>query len=98
MSKHTPTPWVAAKDSYGVPRIWSGTNDVASTAGDGSIESVEREANAEFIVRACNSYEDLMEVSARCLREFDRCTVFNADGSPFESLRSLLESIKATGA
>lgn len=39
--------------------------------------------------------KDLLEVSIRCLREFDRCTKFDADGSPFDSLRDLINSIKA---
>ena len=57
---HTPGPWKACKDTYGVLRVWGFVDadgereevDVASCCGDGSLDYDEELANAAFIATA----------------------------------------------
>lgn len=62
-SKHTPGPWQIAKDNYGVERIWDSQLDcdIACCEGDGSIPHEQRQANAGFIVQACNSHDSMVK-------------------------------------
>lgn len=63
--KHTPTPWIVSKSNAGAIPEWSrpveilargGASCVASRMGDGP----EAKANAEFIDRAINSHEQML--------------------------------------
>lgn len=63
MNKHTEIPWrvargsVVADDDTG----WDDAENCEFYGGHLVCESVRWPANAEFIVRACNSHEDLLE-------------------------------------
>ncbi len=67
--KHTPTPWTAethtvqdGKGGYKYVRVYPSDNyshEVALVTT--KIDSQEDKANAEFIVRACNSHDKLIE-------------------------------------
>ena len=63
MSKHTPTPWTVAKHERGLVRAQGRTIVVVRETGNQDID-----ANAEFIVRACNAHEDLLAA----LKEIER--------------------------
>lgn len=56
MGKHAPIPWEIQKTKYEGEFIINATEQIKSVA------SVGTQANAEFIVRACNSHYDLLEV------------------------------------
>ena len=71
MSKHTPTPW----HSFG-PIIHHNGQHVAHVVNnerhpDGDTGSPEQRANAEFIVQACNSHDDLLAACKAVQRYFD---------------------------
>lgn len=76
-TEHTPTPWLIERGPTGC-RINSSERDtdgrnrsVALTAGDGSsYPATVNEANAEFIVRACNTHDDLL---AACKEILPHC-------------------------
>lgn len=70
MSKHTPTPWILEEGEDGQLTIWAGSaitereTGIYSSAGEMQIYDFpepdeECQANAEFIVRACNAHEVL---------------------------------------
>jgi hypothetical protein len=77
MSKHTPGPWQARQNGkiitidgdvngsyyYGIAQI-NARGDC-----DKGIPSKLDRANAEFIVRACNSHDDLLEACKTALHE-----------------------------
>lgn len=71
-TKHTPTPWKL--DPYLVGQIVS-MDEVKLIARAGRVqpiydeEQLERNANAAFIVRACNSYEQLVAALEETLAE-----------------------------
>ena len=57
MSEHTPTPWLATTHNSGMICIGRAHNSVAAIGTTNPTNS----ANAEFIIRACNSHEKLVE-------------------------------------
>ena len=70
------------------------TDWVASTARR---QDSNREETAAFIVRACNSHYELLAALEACVAAFDRCTVFNADGTAFQAARAAIAKAKAKG-
>lgn len=81
--KHTPTPWFAQRQGsstvYIESRIRPGTLQEVAACGPTEAGSEQQDANAEFIVRACNAHEQLvaalrdLEVAANSLQYcFDR--------------------------
>lgn len=68
MNKHTPTPWHYAPDlsNHGTQLIYGLDNYLVVDAGRINKRNLEEtRLNAEFIVRAVNSHEELL----RCLKE-----------------------------
>ena len=69
--KHTPTPW-----NYSSGMVWAGRGEeiaVARAARDDEATSpCERDANAEFIVRACNAHDELLEALRSIVVDADR--------------------------
>jgi len=56
-AKYTATPWkihIASTTRHGY--------DIESAMGDLIVYNLQNKANAEFIVRACNAYEELLAV------------------------------------
>lgn len=73
-SKHTALPWQVFTTKTGV---YIGVGDKEGVgildAGFGLwSDGAERDANAAFIVRAVNSYDDLLAVAEMALRVFER--------------------------
>jgi len=78
--KHTPLPWFIAKPKLAGPKA---ENDrlIHTTEGKHIAEVFQyqshqdqdgpAEANAEFIIRACNSYYDLVEVCKEIFNAFE---------------------------
>jgi hypothetical protein len=64
-TKHTPTPWFTQRDSWSTvyieARIRPGTLQEIAACGPTENGSDEQEANAAFIVRACNAHEQLVD-------------------------------------
>lgn len=101
MSEHTSVPWNLAKERkpmIATPR-WVPEAEIRGKGGMrivvrlGKLTSAEAEANAEFIVQACNAHEDLLgalkQLSA-ALDDFDfdpalqaaaRAAIANAEGN-----------------
>ena len=89
---HTPVPWKAS--SYPVNRMtqWVIHSD------DGSIASLVRsnnaDANAEFIVRACNAHEDLLKAS-KAIAQFAASNPWTGlKDAPKELLANLTAAIR----
>jgi len=64
-AKHTPIPWRIERQSNGLHAVCA---DLAKRHGGStpfSLATDIRVANAEFIVRACNSHADLLEALRR---------------------------------
>jgi hypothetical protein len=63
--KHTPTPWVvSAPGIITAPKAMQDIGHVCYTGTDGGTD-----ANAAFIVRACNSHDDLVMALAKLVAE-----------------------------
>jgi len=85
--KHTPGPW-----NYSSGMVWAGRGEeiaIARAARDDEATSpCERDANAKYIVRACNAHDDLMEALRDLLHQIghapeewfsDECEGFDCD-------------------
>ena len=68
MTKHTPGPW---KTKHGLSIRAPDDKELAEMIRDWDI-AFEAQANAEFIVRACNSHYELLEALKEGKSEFDR--------------------------
>lgn len=81
--KHTPTPWHINHDRNEQPNIYGPTNDDwVAVCPHQCVQQLQviANANAEFIVRACNAHDELLEAlksasaaacDAYCEREVD---------------------------
>ena len=74
MNDHTPGPWRASGQE-----ILSGKGSSVVCIGTvfhspGMMEPGEREANAEFIVKACNGYEELVDAARAMVTARDEPT------------------------
>ena len=68
--KHTILPWRVTRGSHAYPlEITSESRTIAQ------IEHNNCEANAEFIVRACNSHYELLEACKRTVEMFDKNSI-----------------------
>lgn len=72
-SAHTATPWRASGRYVGTPNHMSFIAECRDQNGNWSNEPMAL-ANAEFIVRACNSYDALVAENARLLASLDKST------------------------
>ena len=79
---HTPVPWSIGKRRW----ITSGDVDIARIHSVSKIGENEAVANAEFIVRACNSHDALLEA----LELYDSFSKANDDWR--QMVRNLLNS------
>jgi len=81
VSKHTPTPWEArkytAEGDYAIARV--GYMPIAAMGPEEDRDAEQVEADAEFIVRAVNSHDDLLEACKEVLRIRD-CKLSAANG------------------
>lgn len=70
---HTPTPWDDASNypEFASVRIFAGSHYIA-TVGNSDDTKAQTEANAEFIVRACSSHEELVAALQYVVNCFDR--------------------------
>ena len=109
MSKHTPGPWrledwvdagngarVMAADGGPVCRV-DGATAWAGVAGTGVRTSRERDANAAFIVQACNSHDELLEALEELVRinEEHNAAVEAVTGRPLNWKDTYLERARA---
>ena len=99
--KHTPTPWHWVEDKYhgGFKGIESCDEIVLqpNCCNDGDegaawFEAYPSEEDMDFIIRACNSYDEMLEVLKMVLKETD-CGTFG----PYESERVEQAIAKVTG-
>ncbi len=65
MSEHTATPWTCNACPSGIWNLCA-DNDIATDLG-----YVDTEADAEFIVRACNVHDELVDACVAALRALD---------------------------
>lgn len=91
-TQHTLTPWRAehavrtARTGMKEWQVISGTQVVASMVGTSAAE-----ANAEFIVRACNAHDELVAALATLLREHN-CQRYPL-ASDWETARAALAKV-----
>ncbi len=70
MTKHTPLPWTI--DPTGDIGAWHiGSREYGPVVDLCDPMKGDQEANARFIVRACNSYEELVEAAKRALEAME---------------------------
>ena len=99
-TSHTPGPW---KQHATPGKIYASVRgaDGRCVADCGSRSDVIAQANAEFIVRACNAHDDLLEALEACERALDEAYFAEPDGCgclACESLRKARAAIaKAKG-
>lgn len=69
---HTPTPWYVERvpHAYGDLRIFFGGEGMP-TAEVAYVQGAQNEADARFIVTACNSHEALISVATESLKRID---------------------------
>ena len=83
--KHTPGPWkvkLNLEDGFNIARIWELPNS---------------QANAEFIVRACNSHDDLLEACKYAFKNLKPQGNIKKDFSGHNAMATLSRAIaKAT--
>lgn len=85
ITKHSATPWILRESmANGNMFVYGESSDpiagVKRVARDRSIE--ENEANAEFIVKACNSHDRLIESLSELLSECAKAGVCSLYQSP----------------
>jgi hypothetical protein len=84
MSKHTPTPWFAYQSLS--ENTWTVQYSGGWIARVLDVEPHRHgQANAEFIVRACNSHEDLLE-ALKLAHDHLAVTHIDIDGSKTKEL------------
>lgn len=74
MAEFTKGPWKAAKDNYGVLRIWAGTQSLGSCESDGGLSNEEEQANAKLISQSPAMF-DLLKAIYRTKLYPERFTV-----------------------
>lgn len=85
--KHTPTPW-AKTESFQIVKPQGNTAlELADICYVG--DEAVAEANAEFIVRACNAHDELVEALQKCLE-----SAHAADSNVLHSFGSLVKAIQ----
>lgn len=102
MSAHAPTPWkIVSPGPYWKEVPWNvhavSGDIVANTHYGDSAEGGKAHANAEFIVRACNSHDDLLEALEAFTNTFESAKPFEllADLSKaYEKARAALKKAK----
>ena len=105
---HTPVPWryvetdnIIVSDAVRVADVnrSCGTSrlplsDIVPRSLDVAIE--ERNANAEFIVKACNAYGDLLEALEAMLHRFDHLDTDAGKREACEAARAAIAKAKGT--
>lgn len=72
-AKHTPTPWMVGK--YGGIFPASGGSAITLMYHKDGSPRANAKANSEFIVRACNAHDELLEALERLVCYFE-CPIF----------------------
>lgn len=72
---HTPTPWTWEVSPDGLPTIADLSSEAVATVETGST------ADAAFIVRAVNTFEELVEALISAQEELRRCSIGNTIAS-----------------
>lgn len=68
---HTPTPWHKEKDR---PKVRNASDVTVADCGSYHVGSLEkRQANAAFIVKACNAHDALLEAARLVVAGGDQC-------------------------
>ena len=83
-NKHTPTPWAIEKYC-----VWAGDKYVAATQT--GINEEEQQANATFIVKACNNYETLLTAAKKALEFMERVEATEWDDGGAETIPDVEE-------
>lgn len=61
MTKHTPTPWnVNGGMRPGIKTVYADSGSICEMTNSQAHSDAEQEANAAFIVRACNNHDELV--------------------------------------
>ena len=99
--KHTPLPWKISSQEKQIVQapahftigICGGTSDSSRQLKDFNFtpDSEEREANTEFITRACNSHYELIAILE------DYCRAFETNGNHDTYARAMVALKKAKG-
>ena len=103
MTQHTPTPWQLAENDNTIvisQQLDSDGNAYAIAdvlVGNGHKSDGTKEANAAFIVKACNAHEALVDAAKfaalYCEEDWDV-----GAGTGKEALKKLCEALKLAGA
>ena len=93
---HTPTPW--AVEGWLIVKDKGVRYSIADVMTTANLNDSEKEANAAFIVRACNSHDDLVAAAELLLQQYDSSGDFTMGGNltnePFLLFRAALKRAK----
>lgn len=93
MSQHTPTPWNIHQPSYNETPLIFGLGDDYAIAEISGVDQTNKEASAEFIVRACNAHEDLINALTGALEYIEEDCIESKDFT----LNLIKEALKKAG-
>jgi hypothetical protein len=103
MSKHTPTPWRTGKfhmtSGSAADHVYSSQSKEPQEGIArcyGWVGEEEAQANADFIVRACNSHDELVEVVCDGAELIS--TIINGQVHPTDELQACLARYTAAAA
>lgn len=102
-TKHTSTPWFAKRESWSTvyieARIGGGILQEVAACGPTEAGSEQQDANAAFIVRACNSHEQLVAALRGLLAATDAySTVHAPDGDDAARMVEYAEALNKARA
>jgi hypothetical protein len=93
-TKHSPMPWYAACwSSHAANTVL--VDDASALTGKRTIAECDREEDADFIVRACNAHEQLVDVVKEMMQLGDRLV---DDIYGYEFVQKAKAALAAAGA
>jgi hypothetical protein len=99
---HTSGPWeIAAGSPYRIVRVVRSirradavATHICDTANNKQTRTPEAEANARFIVRACNAHEELIAALKGLMRLFDRAYVAQPEDEEYRAACAAIAKAK----
>ena len=94
---HTPTPWYfdELRGNDGMGYVCGPADEVITHHGDHSLSQGINQANAAFIVRACNAHEELVEAARTTVRVAEAGPVIERNKPHYVKARAALAQAKA---
>ena len=106
-TKHTPMPWIVTDERHDLIAIGAecrrfsccvvnGPNPSSYADKAGIAQAAEQKANAEFIVRACNAHDELLEQLKAVTESLNMARLVMTDPQTRALAGEIVESARAT--